>query len=116
MTPHTGTVLYTNGRVLVLDGTTPPAEALIVRDGRVAGIGSAATMRSLAGAGAKQVNLRGATLMPGFVDTHPHLLHFGAFAYPHVADSAVGAPRQALRVSRSERPRYEPVSTSALPL
>ena len=31
-----GATLYRGGRVLVLDGVTPPQEALVVRDGRVA--------------------------------------------------------------------------------
>ncbi|MGH7788311.1 MAG: amidohydrolase, partial [Candidatus Binatia bacterium] len=54
------------------------------RDGLVAGIGGRADMERLAGPGAARVDLRGATLLPGLVDTHPHLLHFGAFAFPLV--------------------------------
>src|SRR2546428_10436351 len=79
-----GTTLYTGGLVHVLDGVTPPAESLVVRDGRVVGVGSAADMTSLAGNTAEPVHLRGATVLPGFIDTHPHLLHFGAFAHPLV--------------------------------
>jgi len=79
-----GATLYVGGRVLVLDGRTPPAEAVVVRDGRVAAVGDADDMARLAGAGAQRVDLRGATAMPGLIDTHPHLLHFGAFAEPLV--------------------------------
>jgi len=82
--PHTGSTLYTGGRVRALDGETAPAEALVVRDGRVAGTGSGADMQALAGPGADRIHLRGATLLPGLIDTHPHLLHFGAFSYPLV--------------------------------
>ena len=77
-----GATLYSGGRVLVLDGVTPPQEALVVRDGRVAGVGDAGDMTRLAGKGARCVSVRGATIMPGLIDTHPHLLHFGAFTYP----------------------------------
>lgn len=28
--------------------------------------------------------MRGATILPGLVDTHPHLMHFGVFAEPLV--------------------------------
>jgi len=78
------TTLYLGGRVLPCDGATPPAEALVVRDGFVAGVGPREAMVQLAGRGAEQVDVRGATVLPGFVDTHPHLLHFGAFAEPLV--------------------------------
>ncbi len=78
------TTLYAGGRVLVLDGVTPAAEAVVVRDGRIAGVGTETEMRRLAGAAAEHVDVRGATVMPGLIDTHPHLMHFGAFAYPLV--------------------------------
>ena len=78
------TTLYTGGRVLACDGTTPAAEALVVRDGRVAGVGPRDAMARLAGPGAEPVDVRGATVLPGLVDTHPHVLHFGAFAEPLV--------------------------------
>src|SRR4030095_10261296 len=78
------TTLYAGGRVYVLDGQTPPGEAIVVRDGKVAGVGGDSDMRRLAGQGAERIDLRGAAIMPGLVDTHPHLLHFGSFAYPLV--------------------------------
>jgi hypothetical protein len=67
-----------------MDGRTLHAQALVVRDGRVAGVGSEADMRSLAGPGASVVDLEGATLLPSFIDTHPHLFHFSVLAYPLV--------------------------------
>jgi predicted amidohydrolase YtcJ len=78
------TTVYTGGRVLVCDGATPPTDALAVRDGRVAGVGARDAMLRLAGPGAQVVDVRGATILPGFIDTHPHVLHFGAFAEPLV--------------------------------
>jgi predicted amidohydrolase YtcJ len=71
--------LLVNGTVQALDGVTPPQEALVIGDdGRVAGIGRRNDMVALAGPGAEQVDLDGATAMPGLIDTHPHVLHFGA--------------------------------------
>ena len=74
------TEVYVGGRVLVLDGDTPPQEALAVRDGRVLGAGQREDMLTLAGSSAKTIDVAGATVMPGIVDTHPHLLHFAARA------------------------------------
>jgi hypothetical protein len=78
------TTLYTRGRVLPCDAVMPPAEAVVVRDGRVAGVGTSDDMARLAGAGAERVDLHGATVLPGLIDTHPHLLHFGAMSEPLV--------------------------------
>jgi predicted amidohydrolase YtcJ len=78
------TTVYLGGRVLVGDGATPPADAIVLRDGRVAAVGTRQAMLRVAGSGAEQVDVRGATILPGFVDTHPHLMHFGAFAEPLV--------------------------------
>ena len=73
-----GTMLIRGGRVLVMDGASKPCEALVIEEGRVRGVGSEADMRVLAGGKARIVDVRGATVMPGLVDTHPHVLHFTA--------------------------------------
>ncbi len=78
------TLLIRGGRVLVLDGRTPPQEAIVLKNGRVAAVGSAGAMRIVAGPGAEHLDVRGCTVMPGLVDTHPHLLHFGVMSYPLV--------------------------------
>ncbi len=78
------TIMYTGGRVLLCDAAMSSCEALVVRDGRVAGVGPRDAMARLAGPGAEHVDVRGATVMPGLVDTHPHVLHFAAFAEPLV--------------------------------
>jgi predicted amidohydrolase YtcJ len=81
--PAVPATVYAGGRVHAFDGT-PPADAIAIRDGRVAGTGPRDAMLRLAGPGAELVDVRGATILPGFVDTHPHLMHFGAFAEPLV--------------------------------
>ncbi|MDH4148418.1 MAG: amidohydrolase family protein, partial [Acidimicrobiia bacterium] len=65
--------------VHTMDGVSPPAEALVVDDdGRIAGVGRRAEMAALAGGDADVVDLGDAVLLPGLIDTHPHVLHFGA--------------------------------------
>ena len=76
--------VFLNGKVLTLDESTQPAEALVVRGGRVVASGTTAEMQHVAGPKAEHVNLHGATLLPGLIDTHPHLLHLSALAYPLV--------------------------------
>ncbi len=67
-----------NARVRDCRGDMGLHEALAFAGGRILGLGSAAAMRGLAGRGAQEIDLRGATLMPGLIDTHPHMLHFAA--------------------------------------
>jgi hypothetical protein len=84
MTTTGDVLLFHNGTVRSCDGVSAAAQALVVRGGRVAGVGALADMRALAGSGATAVDLRGGTVLPGLVDTHPHLFHFGALAAPLV--------------------------------
>jgi predicted amidohydrolase YtcJ len=69
-------ILFFNGNVLTLDGKTRTGEAIIIQDGKVIASGTTINMRGLIKSKAKEVDLHGATLMPGLIDTHPHLLHF----------------------------------------
>ncbi len=77
-------LLFTGGRVLVLDGPAREAQALLVRAGRVVAAGDRAELRAAAGSGAREIDLDGATALPGLIDTHPHLLHFGVLSEPLV--------------------------------
>lgn len=87
------TVLYRGGLVRTMRvrartaraaEPVPQARALVTRGGVVAGTGSESEMSALAGRGARVVDLRGATILPGLIDTHPHLFHFSLLAYPLV--------------------------------
>lgn len=58
----------------LFDGTGTPAVAdatLLIRDGRVQAVGAAATVT--VPAGATRVDLRGKTIIPGFVNAHGHV-------------------------------------------
>jgi len=55
----------------------PVAEAVAVRDGRVAAVGSAAEVAGLEGPGTRVVELEGRFVMPGFVDSHTHFISGG---------------------------------------
>ncbi|AWM78518.1 amidohydrolase [Phenylobacterium parvum] len=69
--------VYTGGDILTLAGETPTyVEALAVRDGKVVAAGSRADAVKAAGPGARKVDLKGQTLLPGFIDTHSHLLTY----------------------------------------
>jgi hypothetical protein len=61
-----------------MEGAAPAQEAVLVKDGRIAAVGTRNDMRAAAGRDARIVDVAGAAIMPGLIDTHPHLLHFAA--------------------------------------
>jgi predicted amidohydrolase YtcJ len=63
-------------RFHTLDGQ-PPAEAMAVRDGRIAAIGRRADVEGVFGTGTRRVDLGGGTVVPGFDDAHVHVWKIG---------------------------------------
>jgi predicted amidohydrolase YtcJ len=66
-----------NATVYTVDDKNPRAEAVVAVDGRIAYVGTTSEALKRAPAGAKQIDLRGQTVFPGFTDAHAHLLGIG---------------------------------------
>ena len=64
--------IYVNGTVLTMDSDNRIAEAVSVRDGVIDAVGGSEAMLATATDITKVVDLRGRTLIPGFVDAHGH--------------------------------------------
>jgi predicted amidohydrolase YtcJ len=56
------------------------AGSMLVRDDRIAAIGPADAVRATAGPGAAVVRLDGATVIPGLIDAHCHVMNVGYLA------------------------------------
>ncbi|HEY6495103.1 MAG TPA: amidohydrolase family protein, partial [Trebonia sp.] len=56
------------------------ADSMLVRDGRIAAIGQAAAVRAAAEPGAAVLRLDGATVVPGLIDAHCHVMNVGYLA------------------------------------
>jgi len=74
--------LICNAEVLVMDGKTAAQEALVFENNRILGTGSSEAMKRLAGSDCRQLDAGGATVMPGIIDTHSHIVHFAAMFLP----------------------------------
>jgi imidazolonepropionase-like amidohydrolase len=69
----TGTVVLRAARVIDGTGSAPIANGVVVvTDNRIVAVGTEASVRIPAGA--KRVDLGDATLLPGFIDAHVHLI------------------------------------------
>jgi predicted amidohydrolase YtcJ len=57
-----------------------PADCMLVRDDRIAAVGSADEIRAAASPDARPVRLGGATVVPGLIDAHCHVSNVGYLA------------------------------------
>ncbi len=72
MTPNN--VLITHARGFTADPHKPHAEAVLIQGDRIAFVGSAEQAHSFCPADTHVIDAQGCTLMPGFIDSHFHLL------------------------------------------
>jgi len=70
-------LIVTNARIYTSDVNRPVAEALAVRDGLIAFVGSNRGALALAGPKTERLDLSGRTVITGMVDAHAHLLGLG---------------------------------------
>ena len=71
-------LLFLNARVLTMDPARPRAEAIAVRDGRIAAVGSSAEARRALDGEPERIDCAGQQLLPAFIDAHCHLLAYAA--------------------------------------
>ena len=63
-----------NGKILTVDGRFSTREAIAIRDGKIAALGSTADLRKLAGPDTRVIDLQGRTVIPGLIDSHLHAI------------------------------------------
>ncbi len=74
-------VVYYNGDIITMQGDEPTyVEALVVYDDKIYFTGDSDKAMEVAGVGHKMVDLKGKTLLPGFIDGHAHFANFGVQA------------------------------------
>lgn len=65
-------LIFIGGTVYTVDAAQPRAEAVAVRDGVIAAVGTEDEVRQLAGPGTETFDLDGRMLLPSFQDSHVH--------------------------------------------
>ena len=70
----TADMIITGARVLTMDRQAPRAEAVALADGRILAVGTAAEILALRGPATTVIEAGGRTLMPGFFESHLHLV------------------------------------------
>ncbi len=67
-------VILRNGHIITMDGERRVTSALAIRDGRLEAVGTDQDIARCAGASTKTVDLKGQTVLPGFIDVHTHAI------------------------------------------
>jgi len=69
-----------NANVLTMERDAPTASAVAIAGDRILAVGDEAACRAFAGPGTRIADLRGKTVVPGFIDAHTHLVTYGVLA------------------------------------
>lgn len=71
-------IVIENARILTMDGSRPRAQAIALKDGAVLAVGDRAEVGGRAGRNTRRIDAAGASVLPGFIDSHIHLFAGGA--------------------------------------
>ncbi len=124
--PGGGSDLH-HGRVVTVNQQFAIAEAVAVKDGRIAAVGTNAEILRLKKPGTTRVDLAGKMVLPGLIDSHVHSTGASMYEFDHpipdmesIADvlayvrAGAAAPRRASG-SRSRRSSSRGCASSAYP-
>jgi len=75
---QTATLILLNGKVWTEDPRQPESQAIAIEGQRILALGPSASIRKLAGPKCKIIDLHGRRVLPGFNDSHVHLLGGGS--------------------------------------
>jgi predicted amidohydrolase YtcJ len=74
---ETADTIYRGGTVLTMNDASPRVEAVAVREGRVLAVGTVSDVMAHRGRATDVVELNGRAMLPGFVDSHGHVVMGG---------------------------------------
>jgi len=99
--------ILVNGKILTVDSKFSVRQALAVRDGKIAALGTTAAIKKLAGPETHVIDLKGRTVIPGLIDSHMHAIR-AALSYStevnwigaRSLEEALGRMREAARAAK----------------
>jgi predicted amidohydrolase YtcJ len=67
--------IYHAGEIVTIDDRNPTAAAVAVKDGKIVAVGKKDDVFKFKGDATKVIDLKGKTLVPGFIDGHSHFIN-----------------------------------------
>jgi predicted amidohydrolase YtcJ len=98
-------LILTNGRIATVDTARSFAQAVAIRDGRFASVGSNEQIIALRGANTEVTDLGGKTVIPGLNDSHMHPIRGGLNYNMELRWDAVPSLADALRMLKDQAQR-----------
>ncbi|MGE6377020.1 amidohydrolase [Peribacillus muralis] len=104
-------MVFRNGEVITVDRENSVVEALAVKGNLISAVGTNQEMEAFIGEETKVIDLRGKSILPGFIDSHIHLILYGvnqlavsckAEHIESVADLLEDLKKQTLKVAKGE--------------
>ena len=71
------TKLFYNAKIITMDPRQPVAEAMALSEDRILAVGTVEELSGLVSRETQRIDLSGQVVVPGFHDSHMHLLHWG---------------------------------------
>src|SRR5215470_15615407 len=75
--PVASDIVFKNGNVYTANDKAPRAQAIAVKNDRIVFVGSNEAAQKFVGTNTRVVDLKDATVLPGFTDSHQHLSGVG---------------------------------------
>jgi len=70
-------LIFTNGVIYTVNETQPKAEAVAIKDGIILAVGSTQEIEKHKNENTETIDLQGATMTPGLIESHAHLMGIG---------------------------------------
>lgn len=101
--------LYLNGSIYTMDAAQPRAQAIAIEtgSGRIVAVGSDDEVRRAGDRHAQVIDLRGKTVLPGFIDAHIHLLA-EAYRSHHINASHCASEDEVAELARQRAAQTPP--------
>ncbi|MFP3984704.1 MAG: amidohydrolase [Candidatus Bathyarchaeia archaeon] len=65
-------LVLVNGNIITMNSKQPRVQAIAIRDGKIVAVGTSKQILTHVGRGTEKIDLKGRTVIPGFVDAHIH--------------------------------------------
>lgn len=71
-------LIFLNGKIITMDASIPQVEAVYIKDSRIIDVGDNSKILSYKNDYTEIIDLKGKLMIPGFNDSHMHLLNYGS--------------------------------------